>query len=140
MAFLFDTCVLSETRQLSLGRGNRAVRDWLKQQDADKFFVSAITIFETEVGIRLMELRNPRQGGVLREWLDTAVLPTFGSRVLPVDAAVTQVTALLTILDPRPLADCLIAATAIVHGFSIVTRNVADFQGLPVAVLNPWTL
>jgi toxin FitB len=140
MAFLFDTSVLSETRQLSLGRGSRAVRDWLTQRDADTFFLSAITIFETEVGIRLVELRNPKQGEVLRGWFDMAVLPAFAARVLPVDAAVTQVTAILTILDPRPLANCLIAATAIVHGFSIVTRNVADFQGLPVAVVNPWAL
>lgn len=78
------------------------------------------------------------QGRRLREWMDHLVLPEFAERIVPVDAAVALRCAALHVPDPRPERDALIAATALVHGMTIVTRNVADFLPTGVAVLNPW--
>ena len=102
-------------------------------------FVSAITIQELEIGVLLAERKDPPQGAVLRAWLNHLVLPAFAGRVLPVDIAVAQRSAKLHIPDPQPLRDCLIAATAFVHGMTVVTRNVADFVASGIDILNPWT-
>ena len=74
----------------------------------------------------------------MRSWLHEYVLPTFADRVLPVDTAVARRGARLHVPEPKPYRDGLIAATALVHGMTIVTRNVADFQATGVALLNPW--
>jgi predicted nucleic acid-binding protein len=79
------------------------------------------------------------QAAVVRAWLHEHVLPAFSGRVLPVDAAVALRCARLRVSDPRADRDCLIAATALVHGMTVVTRNVADFDGTGVALLDPWT-
>jgi predicted nucleic acid-binding protein len=75
---------------------------------------------------------------VLRTWLDTLVLPEFDGRTLPVDTAVAQRCSRLHVPDPRAERDALIAATALVHGMTVVTRNVADFEPSGVPILNPW--
>jgi hypothetical protein len=97
-----------------------------------------MTIHELEVGVLLAERRDPAQGAVLRAWLNGHVLPAFGDRILAIDAAVAQRSARLHVPDPRPLRDGLIAATALVHGMTVVTRNVGDFEPTGVATLNPW--
>ena len=95
----------------------------------------------------LAERRDPAKGEILRAWLDLHVLPTFSDRILPVDTVVARRSALvarrsaaLHVPDPRPIRDGLIAATAIVHGMTIVMRNSIDFQSTGAAVLNPWTV
>ena len=75
---------------------------------------------------------------MLRAWLDQRVLPAFDGRILSVDVAVAQCCAKLHVPDPRADRDALIAATAIVHGMTVVTRNVDDFKPTGVALLNPW--
>jgi predicted nucleic acid-binding protein len=75
---------------------------------------------------------------VLRSWIDDKVLPTFETRILPVDTAVALRCARLHVPDPRSERDALIAATALVHGLKLVTRNAVDFAPMGVDLLNPW--
>jgi predicted nucleic acid-binding protein len=102
-------------------------------------YVSVVTLQELEIGVLLAERRNASQGGVLRTWLNTHVLPAFSDRVLPVDLPVALRSAALHVPNPRPVRDALIAATALVHGLTVVTRDVADFERMGVAILNPWS-
>jgi hypothetical protein len=91
-----------------------------------------------EMGALLMERRDPRQGAVLRSWLEDRVLPAFTGRVLPVDTSVALRCAALHVPNPRSYRDSLIAATAMIHGMTVVTRNTSDFEPTGVALLNPW--
>ena len=137
--FLLDTNVVSELRKIRLGKANRHVAKWADSVDAADLFLSAITIQELEMGVLLAERRDPSQGAIFRAWLNGHVLSAFSGRVLPVDIAVAQRSARLHVPDPRPVRDALIAATALVHGMTVVTRNVADFEPTGVLILNPWT-
>lgn len=85
-----------------------------------------------------MERRDHKQGGLLRAWMAGHVLPTFAGRILAIDTAVAQRGAAFHVPNPRSDHDALIAATALVHGLTVVTRNVNHFQPLGVAVVNPW--
>lgn len=136
--FVLDTNVVSELRKVRLGRADPNVARWADSVDATTLFVSAITVQELEVGVLQAERRDPPQGATLRTWLEQHVLPAFAGRILPVDAAVAQRCASLHVPDPRPAMDSLIAATALVHGMTVVTRNTADFDSFGVPILNPW--
>jgi toxin FitB len=136
--FLLDTNVVSELRKVRLGNANRHLAKWADRVDAADLFLSAITIQELEMGVLLAERRDPSQGAIFRAWLNGHVLPAFSGRVLPVDIAVAQRSARLHVPDPRPVRDALIAATALVHGMTVVTRDVADFEPTGVLILNPW--
>lgn len=102
-------------------------------------FLSVISILEMELGARQIERRHAAQGAILRTWIDSQILANFEGRILPVDAAVALRCAQLHVPDPRGERDALIAATALVHALTVVTGNVADFEPMGVAVLNPWT-
>lgn len=93
---------------------------------------------ELELGVLSIERRDVTQGAMLRMWLEQHVLPEFSRRTLPVDTAVAQRCARLHVPDRFGERDALVAATALVHGMTMVTRNVADFQSTGVAILNPW--
>jgi toxin FitB len=134
--YLLDTNVLSELRRGT--RANAGVMAWSKGVAADDLFISTITIFEIERGILLIERRDASQGEMLREWLDAKALPAFASRILPVDTAIARRCAQLHVPDPRGECDALIAATALVHGLTLVTRNITDFRAMNVPLLNPW--
>ncbi|AKM04394.1 twitching motility protein PilT [Burkholderia pyrrocinia] len=136
--FVLDTNVVSELRKVQTGKADRNLAAWSSTVDAPTLFVSAITIMELETGVLQIERRDPVQGALLRAWLDGHVLPEFASRVLPVDTAVAQKCARLHVPDRRSERDALIAATALVHGMTVVTRNVADFAATGVAIVNPW--
>ncbi|MGU7857164.1 PIN domain-containing protein [Burkholderia orbicola] len=138
MMFVLDTNVVSELRKVRAGKADRNVAVWCSTVDASALFVSAITIMELETGVLQIERGDAEQGALLRAWLDGQVLPEFAGRVLPVDTAVAQRCARLHVPDQRSERDALIAATAIVHGMTVVTRNVADFVETGVAILNPW--
>jgi len=101
-------------------------------------YLSVITLQEPEIGVLLAERRDPSQGAVFRAWMDDHVLPAFTGRILAIDTAVAQRSARLHVSNPRPLRDGLIAATALVHGMIVVTRNVADFEPTGVPTFNPW--
>lgn len=135
---LLDTNVVSHLRRPD--RAERRVLDWARSRPVDEQFLSVITVHELELGVRLKERRDPVQGRLLREWLEDVVLPTFAHRVLPIDDAVARRCAGLHVPDPQPDRDAFIAATALVHGLTVVTRNVRNFAPLGVEVIDPWNL
>jgi predicted nucleic acid-binding protein len=137
--FLLDTNVVSELRKITAGKANPGVTAWADSVDATDLFVSTITLMELEMGVALIERKDPSQGALLRSWMTQRVLSEFASRTLPVDTAVALRCARLHVPDRRGERDALIAATALVHGMTVVTRNVADFLSTDVAVLNPWS-
>ena len=138
MSFLLDTNVVSELRKIRHGKADRRVAQWADGVDAGDLFLSVVTVQEIEIGVLLAERRDPKQGAILRNWLARQVLPAFEGRILAIDTAIAQRSARLHVPNPRPVRDGLIAATALVHGMTVVTRNVADFEPTGVAVLNPW--
>lgn len=137
--FLLDTNVISELRKAGDGKADARVVAWLSSVDAATFFLSAITLMELELGILRLERRDPTQGARLRAWMDRRVLPEFSGRILPIDAEVALLCARLHVPDPRSEPDAYIAATALVHGMAVVTRNVADFASTGARVLDPWS-
>lgn len=134
--FLLDTNVISELRRPE--KADRNVIAWAKTIPAASFFLSAISILEIELGTLLIARKDAAQGAVLRAWIDDQILPRFDGRILAVDTAVAQRCARLHVPDPRAERDALIAATAMVHGLTVVTRDVTDFEPAGVALLNPW--
>lgn len=136
--FLLDTNVVSELRKIRSNRADINVAQWAESVDAVDLYLSTITVHELEIGVLLAERRDPPQGAILRTWFDSHVLPAFAGRILPVDVAVAQRSAALHVPNPQPAMDSLIAATALVHGMILVTRNVADFIASGVSILNPW--
>lgn len=138
MMYVLDTNVVSELRKVRAGKADPNVATWTESVDAAELFVSDITIMELELGVLSIERKDATQGTVLRSWLEQQVLPEFSGRTLPVDAAVAQRCARLHVPDKRGERDALIAATALVHGMTVVTRNVADFEPTGVTILNPW--
>ena len=139
MMFLLDTNVISELRKAGDGKADANVIAWLSSVDAATFYLSAITLMELELGILRVERRDDDQGIRLRAWMDGHILPEFSERILPIDKAVAQRCARLHVPDPLAERDALIAATALVHGMTVVTRNLADFEPTGVLLLNPWT-
>ncbi|GKX56911.1 twitching motility protein PilT [Leminorella grimontii] len=136
--FILDTNVVSELRKARSGKADPNVAHWAESVNAADLYISAVTVQELDIGVLLVERRDPRQGALLRAWLSGHVLPTFAQRILPVDTAVAQRSAKLHVPNPQPLRDGLIAATALVHGMTVVTRNVADFVASGVGILDPW--
>lgn len=136
--YVLDTNVVSELRKVRARKADPNVSTWAEGVDAGNLFVSAIVILELELGVSAMERKDATQGAVLRTWLEQHVLPEFSERTLAVDTAVARRCARLHISDRCSERDALIAATALVHGMTVVTRNVDDFQPTGVALLNPW--
>jgi predicted nucleic acid-binding protein len=136
--FVLDTNVVSELRKVRSGKADANVAAWADSADAIDMYVSAITILELKLGVLLKERSDTAQGAILRAWLENRVLPEFAERILPIDTEVAQCCASLHVPDPRPEREALIAATALVHGMIVVTRNLADFEPTGVKLLNPW--
>lgn len=136
--YLLDTNVVSELRKAAGGRAHPAVVAWARAVPAPRHFVSVVTLLELELGVLVAERRDGEQGLSLRRWLDARVIPAFAGRTLSVDVAVARCCARLHVPDRRPGHDALLAATALVHGLTLVTRNVADFRSTSVRVLDPW--
>ncbi len=138
MKYLLDTNVVSELRKVGDGKADANVTQWVASQDASELFISAITVLEIERGILSVQRRDASQGARLREWMDSRVRPEFVDRILPIDDAVATRCAHLHIPDRRNEADALIASTALVHGLTVVTRNIKDFDGTGVIIVDPW--
>lgn len=134
--FILDTNVISELRH---GKPNpsMAVRQWAARQPSNLLFLSAITLIELELGVQALERKTPPQGSALRHWLG-GVRAAFAGRILPFAESTAPVCAALHIPNPRSDRDAMIAATALEHKFTVVTRNVPDFEATGVALLNPW--
>jgi len=139
--YILDTNVISELRKARKTHQN--VRKWAERLPSASLYISVISLLELEIGILLIDRRDKDrrdkgQGAILRTWMDRHVLPTFSGRILAIDTAVAQRCATLHVSNPRSDRDALIAATALVHGLTVATRNVADFERTGVGVLNPW--
>jgi hypothetical protein len=136
LSYLVDTNVWSELR--NRGRADGAVRTWAESANPADLYLSAVTVFELERGVLLVERRDDQQGSRLRVWLERQVLAPFETRILPIDTQIARRCAALHVPDPRPERDALIAATALEHGLTVVTRNVRDFEPMGVSLLDPW--
>lgn len=136
--YLLDTNIVSELRKAKSGKADKNVVAWANSVSAASLFLSVISILEIETGLLLVERRDPIQGAILRSWLNAHVLPAFFERILAFDTAVAFCCAKLHVPDPRSDRDAIIAATALVHGMTVVTRNVDDFDPTGVELLNPW--
>jgi predicted nucleic acid-binding protein len=130
--FLLDTCVWSAAR-----RGDRKAVTWLRRADAGALYLSVITLGEIMKGIALRERSDPKGADVLRDWLHR-LHRDYADRTLPIDADVALEWGRLAARRPRPMADALMAATALVHRKFVVTRNVQDFADAGVELVNPW--
>jgi predicted nucleic acid-binding protein len=138
--FVLDTNVVSEMRKAGRGKANPGVTQWASGVPAALMFLSVISIHDLEHGVLLAERRDPQKGALLRRWLDTSVMAAFADRILPVDEHVARRAAALHVPDPAPFRDALIAATAQIHGLTVVTRNVSDFRRFTgLEIINPWT-
>lgn len=138
--YLLDTNVLSEMRRRQPAP---QVMAFLEGLDAEQVFLSAVTIGEIHRGIYLTALRDEEKALLLRQWLETQVMPEYGHAILPFDTRTAEAWGLLTGTErsrrqPPSVQDSLIAATAYAHRLTLVTRNTADFMAFPIAVLNPW--
>ncbi|MDD2723587.1 MAG: type II toxin-antitoxin system VapC family toxin [Methylovulum sp.] len=135
---MLDTHIVSELRKAKSGKADKNVVAWANTVSAASLFLSVISILGIETGLLLVERRDPAQGAMLRSWLNSQVLPAFSERILAFDTAVAFCCAKLHVPDPRSDRDAIIAATALVHGMTVVTRNVGDFESTGVGLLNPW--
>lgn len=136
--YILDTNVISELRKARSGKADPNEIAWAESVSADELFVSVITLMELELGVASLERRDAEQGDMLRTWLEQQVLPEFEERTLPIDTAVALCCARLHIPDKRSERDALIAATALTHAMTVVTRNTSDFNRTGVTLINPW--
>ena len=134
--YILDTNVISELRKGN--KAQRSVRVWAQALPVASLYLSVVSILELEIGTLLIQRRDAKQGAILRAWIDGHVLPSFSARILAIDTVVAQRCATLHVPNPRSDRDALIAATALVHGMTVVTRNVSHFQATGCAVMNPW--
>ncbi len=133
--FLLDTNVVSQLRRRS--NYDRHVSAWANNMDAIVQFLSIMTVRELEYGALLAARKDPRKGEFLSEWV-ADVLTAFKDRILPIDTDIALRCAALHVPDPRPERDSWIAATALVHDLTVVTRNTRDFAVMGVKLLDPW--
>ena len=134
--YLLDTNVISALRRPD--KADPHLREWAASVPVSRYYLSVISILEIEHVVLLKIRKDKKQGALLRTWVDDEILPRFEGRILPIDVAVTLQCAKLHVPDPQPERDALIAATALVHGLTVVTRNVNDFLPTGVQLLNPW--
>ncbi len=134
MAYLLDTNVVSQVRK---SRPDPEVTRWLGAVDED-LYLSVVVVGELTQGVDLLRRKDPEQARVQGAWLD-ALVHDFRDRLLPVSLEVAVAWGRLQVPAPRPIADGLLAATALVHDLTVVTRNVRDFAGTRVRLVNPFS-
>jgi toxin FitB len=136
--YLLDTNVVSELRKIRQGKADPGVMRWAEGVAGSDLYLSVITVQELEIGVLLAERRDPEKGKILRFWFEDRVIPAFRHRILPVNTQISRCSAKLHVPNPRPVRDAFIAATGLVYGMTVVTRNVRDFDPMKVAFINPW--
>ena len=137
--YLLDTNVVSELRRAGTGRADPTVIRWAASVDPAVLHLSVVSVLEIEIGILRIARRDEIQGNLLRRWLEGPVFGAFAGRILPVDVPVAMRWAQMLVPDPKVDRDALIAATAIVHGLIVVTRNTADFRAMGAPLMDPWS-
>ncbi|MDO4698000.1 MAG: type II toxin-antitoxin system VapC family toxin [Pasteurellaceae bacterium] len=136
--YLLDTNIISEMRKAAKGKANQGVVAWLLTIPKEQIFINPIILMELERGILGLERKDPEQGRRLRFWLEYEIHPAFENKILPINAETTKICATLHIPNHAPENDAWIAASAIQHRFTLVTRNTADFERTGVKLLNPF--
>ncbi len=136
--YLLDTNVISELRKASVGKANPNVLAWANTVNADELYISVVSLMELEIGIKSLERKDNHQGLLLRSWFEKQVIPEFTERTLVIDAPVALRCADLHVPDKRSERDAFIAATALTHAMTVVTRNTKDFQQTGVQLIDPW--
>jgi len=132
--YLLDTNVVSDLRRRD--RADPRVLAWAEGVATADLFISVVTVLEIELGVQRAALRGAPQADIYRRWLEERVIPSFGDRILPVDLTTARICGRLHVPNRRPERDALIAATAMTHRLTVVTRNLRDFPDVPT--LNPW--
>ncbi|STX27913.1 Probable ribonuclease FitB [Legionella beliardensis] len=136
--FLLDTNVVSELRKANSNKVNHNLVHWAKKTNISLMFISVISLLELEMGILKKEKKDPLQGSTLRAWFDSHVLPAFAARIVPIDIAVTRTMAKLHVPKSCSRRNVMIAASALIHGMTLVTRNKVDFAKTGVDIIDPW--
>jgi predicted nucleic acid-binding protein len=134
--YLLDTNVISELRH-GKPQQSAQVRAWAASQPVSRMFLSAITVLELEKGVLALERKTPPQGRALRLWL-VGLRASFAGRILPFTENAAALCAAMHVPNPKPERDAMIAAIALEHRMTVVTRNVQDFEGCGVALINPF--
>ena len=136
--FLLDTNVVSELRKAPAGKADAGVVAWARSVSAASLYLSVLSVYELELGVLGRERHDTKLGAVLRRWLNEHVLPGFAGRILPLDVDIAVRSAALSVPDRVSERDGFMAATALVHRMTVVTRNTPDFQRTGVQLHNPW--
>ncbi|MDT0189931.1 type II toxin-antitoxin system VapC family toxin [Rothia terrae] len=137
--YVLDTNVVSEIRKPA-SKIDANVKAWIENHYLSDLYITALTVFEVEIGVRRMLRKDQRQGQKLEKWYRHQLLPMFDGRILPLDSRSAQVSAAFQVPDPRPERDCFIAAIAVNHRMKLVTRNEKDFHAIDVSLINPWKI
>lgn len=140
MQFLLDTNAVSEFWKATRGTAEPGFIRWATAAIPESLYLSAVTILEFEIGLLSLERRDPVQARPMRRWFENLLLVEFSERILPVDLPVVRKCAALHVPNRKPERDSHIAATALVHNMTVVTRNIRDFEPTGVRILNPWAL
>lgn len=135
MSFLLDTNIVSEIRKKV---PNAGVSAWFASVPASELFLSVMVVGEIRQGIERLAQRDSAQSEVFEQWLGQ-LIDVYGDRIVPVTAEVAEVWGRLNVPDPLPVVDGLQAATALVHGWTLVTRNINDVASTGARLLNPFT-
>ncbi|MFC0035310.1 type II toxin-antitoxin system VapC family toxin [Cardiobacterium valvarum] len=136
--YLLDTNIISELKKLDSGKIHPQVQRWAYSINLMQTKVSVVSITEIRTGILSLARKDQAQAASLDNWFTNRLLPAYRTRTLSVDTEVALICAQLHIPAKRPINDAYIAATAIAHNLTLVTRNVRDFQGLPLMLENPF--
>jgi predicted nucleic acid-binding protein len=136
--YLLDTNVVSEIRKASTGKADPHVVAWTQAIPNTLSYISVMTLFEIEIGILSLDRRDGFQAAALRRWMEEGVKYEFRDRMISIDGAIALRCAACNVPNTRSLRDAFIGATAFVRGYTLVTRNVRDFQGMELKIVNPW--
>ncbi|WP_048715969.1 type II toxin-antitoxin system VapC family toxin [Cardiobacterium hominis] len=136
--YLLDTNIISELKKLDSGKIHPQVQRWAYSINLMQTKISVVSITEIRTGILSLARKGQAQAASLDNWFTNRLLPAYRTRTLSVDTEVALICAQLHIPAKRPINDAYIAATAIAHNLTPVTRNVRDFQGLPLMLENPF--
>jgi predicted nucleic acid-binding protein len=136
MTFLLDTNVVSAARRVH--RQEAGFQAFMQKFHAEDAYLSTITIMEIRFGIQSARTKDPKFAKDLERWLNDELLVDFLGHILPFDTAIALRAGMLPTPEKRPTSDAMIAATALHHGLTVVTRNIADFAPFGVSCMDPW--
>lgn len=134
LQYLLDTNILSETRRK---QPNPRVTSFLSSIEDSALYISVLSLGELRKGIAIKHRTDPASARLLTAWVDGLELG-FADHILGIDAAIARLWGELSADRPRPVIDTLLAATALIHNLTLVTRNTTDLRGIKVPILNPW--